>query len=69
MKFIAKLLLPIFRNYVIAQISKDSNKDFVVSKINEYVDLPNMTEEEEKQIINKIYDAVAEITKVYLGKI
>jgi hypothetical protein len=69
MNFIAKMLLPIFRNYILDQISKEENKTYIVAKINEYIDLPKMSEEEELIIMGKIYDAVAEISKSYLGKI
>ncbi len=68
MKYVIKLLLPLFRKYIIDQITKPENKSFVVSKLNKHVDLPNISEEEEAEVIGKIYDAIAEITKVYLGK-
>lgn len=63
------MLLPIFRNYLIELICKEENKMYVISKINQHVDLPKMTEEEESKIMEKIYDAVSEITKTYMGKI
>lgn len=68
MKYLIKFLIPFFREHLIEQISKRENKTFIVSKLNKYIDLPNLSEEEENEVINKVYDAITEITKAYLGK-
>ena len=68
MNHLAKLLLPLFRKYIIEQMTKEENKSFVISKLNKHVDLPNMSEEEEAEVIKSIYNAIADITKAYLGK-
>lgn len=68
MKFVVKLLLPLFRKYIIDQITKEENKTFIISKLNKHIDLPNLSEQEEAEIIGKIYDAITDISKAYLGK-
>jgi hypothetical protein len=67
MKFIVKLLLPIFKKYLIKQIIDEENKNFVVTKLSKHIELPGLNDEQEQIIIGKIYDAMTEITKAYLG--
>lgn len=66
MKFLAKLLLPVFKKYVIQELVKESNKTFVVNKLNELVDIPNMSEEDEAKVISNIYDALEKLLESYL---
>jgi len=68
MNFIVKLLLPIFRKYLIKQIVDEKSKDEIISKLNKYIEFPGLNQEQEREIISKIYDAMAEISKAYLSK-
>lgn len=68
MKYLTKLFLPLFRKYLIAAMTNESNKTYVVTKISDHIKLPNLSEEQERQVIDKVYDAIAEITKAYLEK-
>lgn len=67
MKILAKLLLPIFKKYLLAELTKDENRTWVTARLNQYIDLPNMTEEEEKVVIDKIYDSITNVLKAYMN--
>ncbi len=67
MNYIVKFLLPFVKTYLLKELAKEENRTFVVAKLNQHVDLPNMTEEEEKVVIDKIYDSITQILKAYMN--
>lgn len=66
MKFLIKLILPFVKNSILEEITKSENKTWVVAKLNNHVDLPNLSEEEEAQVIENIYNSLTVLLKSYL---
>lgn len=66
MKFLIKLAIPFVKKYLVEELSKESNKTFVVKELNKFLDLPNLSEEQEQEIIEKMYDSVGLLIKSYL---
>ena len=67
MKFLIKLVLPLIKNYLLQELVKEENRSFVVAKLNDHVDLPNLSESEEAEVIENIYNALTKILESYLG--
>lgn len=66
MKFLIKLILPFIKNYVLEEITKPENKTWVVNKLNTHVDLPEMSEAQEQEVIENLYNALTVLLKSYL---
>ena len=66
MSYIVKFLLPFFKKHLLKELSKSENRTFVVAKMNQYIDLPNMSEEAERELIEKIYDSLSLLLKAYM---
>lgn len=67
MKFLVKLLLPLIKNYVLTELTKEENRTFVVAQLNQHIDLPNLSEVEEAEVIENVYNALTKLLKSYLG--
>ncbi len=65
-KFFLKLILPFIKNFVIEELTKEENKTVVINKLNELIDIPNLSEESEKVIIENIYNSLTELLKFHL---
>lgn len=59
MKFIFKLVKPLLKRIVRKKLSTEAYKSAVVADINEIMDIPNLTEEEEEAFLSSLYDALA----------
>ncbi len=66
MKFLVKLILPFVKNHVLEEITNPENKTWVVAKLNANVDLPELTEPQEQEVIENLYNAITVLVKSYL---
>lgn len=67
MKFLLKILLPLIKNFVLDELTKPENRSFVVAQLNNHLDLPNLSESEEAEVIENVYNALTKLLKSYLG--
>lgn len=66
MKFLIKLILPFVKNYILEEISKPEHKTWVVAKLNSHIDLPELSEAQEQEVIENIYNSLTILLKSYL---
>jgi len=67
MKLLIKLLLPLIKNYLLAELTKDENRTFVITKLSQHIDIPNLSEVDEKQVIENIYNSLTILLESYLS--
>ena len=56
-----KIFAKIFLKKLYKQIQSEKFKNFLIKKVNEKVDIPKLTEEQEKKLITAVYDAIVAI--------
>ena len=57
-KFILKLFKPFLKGIAIKEIENEKYRSLISEKINAKIDIPNITEKEEAEYIDIIYDVV-----------
>ena len=67
MKFLVKIVLPLLKNYLLEELTKPENRSFVIAKLNNLVDIPNLSEAEEAEVIENLYNALTKLLESYLG--
>jgi hypothetical protein len=66
MKFLIKFILPFVKSFILDELTKESNKVIVINKLNELIDLPNLSESEELEVMDKVYGALSVLVKAHL---
>jgi muramidase (phage lysozyme) len=46
---------------IIKKIQKGELRDIIIKRINKFVDIPGLDEEQERKIFNKIYDGILQL--------
>lgn len=69
MKFLLKLFKGPIKNILVRQLQKESNKRLVVALINEKMDIPNLTEEEEGRLLSQVLDAANDAIAIALERL
>ena len=54
--FLIKLLKPFIKKRVIKELANEDNKKALVDAVNLKIDLPKLTEEEERKLYSQLYD-------------
>ena len=66
MSFLIKLILPFVKKFILKELTKESNKTFVINKLNSLIDIPELTETQEAELIQKMYEALSILVKSHL---
>lgn len=69
MKFLLKLFKPIIQRTLLKELEKQENKASLVKLANDKLDIPKMTEAEEKKFFEDQYDVLKEGLKLILSRI
>lgn len=68
-----KLLLKIFKGPIkrilIRELKKESNKEFLTTVINDNIDLPKLTEEEEARLVRDVLEAAIEAVNIAIERL
>ena len=68
-KFLLKMVKPFVKNRIEKLLDDPEIKELVVSKINEKMDMPNVTEEREKELLEVMYTTVEILIKDIIEEI
>jgi hypothetical protein len=68
-KFLINILKPFIKQLVIDEINKEESKQIVVKLIDDKLDIPNMTDAEEKAFFAAEYDLVKEYAVKMIDRI
>ncbi len=69
MKALLKLFKGPIKKWVIKELEKDELKTLAISTLNEKLDLPKLSEAEEKKLLDAIYDASVEAVATAIERI
>jgi len=69
MKVLIKMFKPLIKKVLRKELEKQDNQDLVVGIINEKLDIPKLTEAEEKKLLDQVYDAVEESALTLIDRI
>ncbi len=58
MNWLIKMAKPLIKKILIKELEKEATRSLVIDLVNTKVDLPKLSEHEEEELFNKIYDAV-----------
>lgn len=69
MKFLLKLFKGPIKKILVRELKKDTNKRLVVTLINDKMDIPKLTEEEEAKLVSQVLDAAIDAVSIALERL
>lgn len=69
MKLFIRMLKPLIKRYLRKALEEDGNQTYLVDLANSKVDIPKLTEEEEKKLLDQIYEALTESAVTFIDRI
>ena len=62
-ELIMKFLVPTVRKYILQKL--EAKKDEIIKFINDKINLPKLNEEQEKELLEGIYDVILAVLKAF----
>lgn len=69
MKFLLKLFKGPIKKIVIRELKKEATHDLIVATLNEKLDIPKLTEDEEATLLSTVLNAAIDATTVALDRL
>jgi hypothetical protein len=60
-KILVKFAWPKVKKYLLQYVESNEYQELLINKVNEKIDIPNVSEKSEKKLLNQIYDAGQEV--------
>ena len=68
-KMVIRMAWPKFKNYILDYVKSEEYQKKYVQKINDKLDIPNVSEKAEAKLLNQVYDAGQEVVVEFMENV
>lgn len=67
-RFLLTMAKPLIKRLLKRELEDSNNRSVIIKIVNDKVDVPKLTEDEEGRMLTQVYDAVAEALEIFVDR-